>query len=160
MLPKKKCPLLENVKFSCIMFLCNWVTKIEVPEFDIITIMLGMPELLMEKKENSESQFFGDAWNSYFVDMRSLANATRKPLQVNDNIGDIYSMKRSNSGFNWLYGFGRKINFSTESAQTKSWWVLGGFWVSILRIQHFETNKSNIISKNHLQQKIQQTSPM
>ena len=43
------------------MFLCNWVTKIEVPEFDIITIMLGMPELLMEKKENSESQFFGDA---------------------------------------------------------------------------------------------------
>ena len=40
--------------------------------------------------------------------MRSLANATRKPLQVNDNIGDIYSMKRSNSGFNWLYGFGKK----------------------------------------------------
>ena len=49
------------MKFSCIMFLCNWVAKIEVPEFDIITIMLGMPELLMEKKENSESQFFGDA---------------------------------------------------------------------------------------------------
>ena len=46
---KKKCPLLENVKFSCIMFLCNWVTKIEVPEFDIITIMLGMPELLKRK---------------------------------------------------------------------------------------------------------------
>ena len=54
-------PLLENVKFSCIMFLCNWVAKIEVPESDIITIMLGMPELVMEKKENSESQFFGEA---------------------------------------------------------------------------------------------------
>ena len=43
------------------IILCNWVAKIEVQEFDIITIMLGMPELLMEKKENSGSQFFGDA---------------------------------------------------------------------------------------------------
>ena len=50
-------------------------------------------------------------------------------------LGDTYSMKLSNFGFNWLYGF-EKINLSTESAQTKSWWVLGGFWVSVLRIQH------------------------
>ena len=98
-----------------------------------------------EKGKLWSLNFFGDAWNSYFVDMRSLANATRKPLQVNDNIGDIYSMKRSNSGFNWLYGFGRKINFSTESAQTKSWWVPGGFWVSVLRIQYLESNKEEEI---------------
>ena len=33
-------------------------------------------------------------------------------------LGDTYSMKLSNFGFNWLYGF-EKINLSTESAQTK-----------------------------------------
>ena len=61
--------------------------------------------------------------------MRSLANATRKSLQVNDNIGDIYSMKLSKFGFNWLYGFEKKNQLidriCTNQILMSPGWVLG-----------------------------------